>query len=335
MRGRLQEEYSSALKLYLAKKDEETRSRPNEIGRRALSEGLGVLDMVEIHHRALSDAITSVPAARQNGSLLKAAAEFLDEALMPFEMTHRGFREVTDTLQRVITFANMLCHELRTPLTSIIASAGMLQELSQVQPDSVEGKLLANIAQGGAILKVRTDDLADIVGFMSGNLRVKKAPLSPAPLLRKVCQRLEPLASQAGVKVNVLVPQDLPVVNADPGRLEQVVSNLLQTAIKYGSDGGAIDVRASAAKRGLIIEVQDYGKGITRLDQQWVFQPYFRADSRKEGVSGLGLGLAICQQIVHAHGGSIRFAGEKGKGSLFTVVLPWGKRAGRGGGRTS
>lgn len=320
--GNLGADYSRALRGYLAGAAEEELARAYQLGRRAMAEGLGVLDMVEVHHRALSRLLDEPPITGSGREALEAATAFFREVLSPFEITHRGFREATEVMQNVVLFASVLCHELITPLTSILASAGMLEEILDLDPSSSESRLLANIRAGAATLKARTDDLADIVAFQSGAFRLHVVPIRVSTFLVDACRRLELEVTQAGMELNVGVPDDLPVIKGDPDRLEQVVANLVRNAVKYGSDGGRAEVRAASAHGAVEITVQDFGRGISRRDRLRLFEPYFRAEEGRDELPGLGVGLVLCRQIVEAHRGTIAVESGEGKGTLIRVVLP-------------
>ncbi len=169
----LEQVYAKALRKYLSGGGEEDLTVAYSLGRLALTEGIGVLDMVLLHHNVLTEIWSDDEATEVKPAEVAKAAVFLNEALSCFEITHQGFREATAVMNRVISFATVLCHELRTPLTSILTSAGMLQELLRADPGSPETKLLDNVLTSAKILKARTDDLVDIVGFQSGTLTLK------------------------------------------------------------------------------------------------------------------------------------------------------------------
>lgn len=320
-------EYTIALNAYLLNGGEDARLHAYDLGRRALSQGLGVVGLAALHHQALVETLRRNPDITLDPRLCDAMGEFLEEALSPFEITHRGYREATRSLQKVYSLAAMLCHEIRTPLTSIVASAGLLQEVRQFDAESAESQLLANIREGARILEARTAELVDIVGLVSGSLKLNLAPLRLGPFLREVCQRLEPVVIQAGMQLRANLPDHLPVVRADPMRLEQVIANLVQNAAKYGADGPWVDVRARQINHRLCIEVQDYGRGISSWNRKRLFQPGFRVEDTAQSISGLGLGLALCKQLVEAHGGTIDLANQEGEGALFRIRLPLLQRA--------
>jgi signal transduction histidine kinase len=322
----LLEEYTGALRDHLSDAGEDKLVHAYELGRRAMAEELGVLDIVELHHRALSRLLGDERGVTATQALT-GTQMFLSEALSPFEITHRGFREATELMQRTVLFASVVCHELVTPLTSILVSAGMLNDVLSPGPSSPEGKLLANVLSAATTMKTRADDLVEVVAFQAGAVTLDLVPLEPSDFLCQVCQRLEPEITREAMTLEVRVPDGLPWIEGDPERLEAVVANLVRNAVKYGSRGGRIEVRACVADESLVIEVEDNGPGIPPWDQLRLFQPYFRGHDLRHDVSGLGLGLMLCRQIVDSHGGLISVESGKEKGALFRVKLPLERRA--------
>jgi len=316
--------YVEALLAYMLAGGEGALARANELGRQALMNGLGVLDMVALHHSALDQLVADKKLKHKANLSYRTAAEFLSEALSPFEITHQGFRDATETMAKVIPFAAVVCHELRTPLTSILNSAGMLQEVLNAEPASPESKLLANVITGACILRTRTDDLMDLVGFQSGTVRLKPRQVDVLLLLRGIQQQMELLVRQAGMELRIDVQENLPLVNADPERLEQALSNLVENALKYASEGKRVDLRGYVADNSLVLEVQDYGQGMSLWDRMKLYQPNLLSPRNRSEVPGLGIGLALCRQIVELHRGTFTMDSEKGKGSLLRISLPIG-----------
>jgi signal transduction histidine kinase len=314
--------YTRALTTYVRDGGEASIAAAAELGRRALSLQLGILDMVILHHGSLAILMVDEPSESVRRSLMESASTFFCETLAAFEMTHRGFIELSQTIAQIVQFAAVVCHELRTPLTSIVTSIGMLQELLNPVPDSVEGQLIANISRSAGILKSRTDDLLDLVGFQSGNLSIRLTNVEIGALVREVSSSVAPLVEQAGVKLGIEIAERLPLLVADPNRIEQILTNLVQNALKYGSDGGKIDVRTYQDKDHIVMEVQDYGSGVSLWEQMRIFQPNVRGSHASHEVPGLGIGLALCKELVAQHHGVITLTSEIGKGSLFKVSLP-------------
>jgi signal transduction histidine kinase len=121
------------------------------------------------------------------------------------------------------------------------------------------------------------------------------------------------------------LPKRLPLVPADQLRVERILYNLLQNAVKYSAQGGDIKVFARPGKKHLVVGVSDQGIGISTEDQAKLFGPFQRLeDSRLDGVKGIGLGLLVCRRLVEAHGGRIWVESEPGQGSTFFFTLPFG-----------
>lgn len=137
-------------------------------------------------------------------------------------------------------------------------------------------------------------------------------------LVRESVLALGPVAADRVIKVSVTETGHA-VVYADPGRLRQVIDNLLGNAIKFNRDGGAVDVTVSTDGEATTIAVRDTGVGIAAEDQEHVFERFLRAS---EDVAGNGLGLAISADIIKAHDGTLTVASDPGVGSTFTIVLP-------------
>lgn len=316
------EEYAAALRHHLSDGGEPSLSRAYELGRRAVAGGFGVLDLAEVHHQAMTDVVRAGQGADDALTCLEFSGDFLRESLSAYEITHLGFREATDQLRHTLQFATIVCHELRAPLTSIMASVGMLQEILAAAPDSMEGKLLANINAGASRLKVRSDSLTDIVGLQSGSLRLNLSPVDLQGLINEVHQHFVPQLIQEGLILKPWVSHQVPVTMADRDRMEQVLSNLVENAIKYGSEGKTINLRVGMKDGAILIEVQDFGRGIPVWDRPKLFQEHFRGEKTRQQIQGLGVGLALCHAIIGAHGGQIWVESEEGYGTTFKVSLP-------------
>jgi len=316
------QQYERGLSQYLAGAGEVALERAYQLGRQAMVDGIGILEMGVVHHQVMMAVLAQATTSAESAWQAKAALEFFVETLSPFEITHRGFQEANLRLHHVLQVAATLGHELRTPLSSIMVSAGMLEEALHLDPQRAEGRLMSNILAAANAIKARIDELVDIAGFHSGTLSIHPEPINPVAHLRALHQRLEPEVLRVQMRLNLELSGSLPNVVADPGRVEQVVSNLVHNAMKFASEGGRIDVRALASGGFLVIEVQDYGPGIPPPDQSRLFHPYFRVERDRGRVSGLGIGLALCRELVEAHSGRIWVESEEGKGSTFRFSLP-------------
>jgi len=218
-------------------------------------------------------------------------------------------------------FVANVSHELRTPLAAI---QGYLETL-------VDGGLEnpAEAKEFLAILQKHTDRMTNIVRDLLQLSRIESGldPIRPARIdLREAVDRnlllLKPLAEKKGQTLDVSIAPGLSL-QADPEKLNQVLINLLDNAIKYTPDRGTISVGAAESDTAVTIEVRDSGIGIPKEDLTRIFERFYRVDrTRSRELGGTGLGLSIVKHIVEAHGGKITVESELGKGSRFILVLP-------------
>jgi PAS domain S-box-containing protein len=220
-------------------------------------------------------------------------------------------------------FINILAHELRNPLTAILSSSGMLQDLSDTK-DDVRRRLASNVNDGAMVLAKRLDELLDVARFSKGAFRLSKQPCDSGKFIADAVARFRPALTGKGQIVNLTICGDLPVINADPSRLEQVIVNILSNASKYSPANSLISVAAKINNKRLVLEVEDQGPGINEEDQEYIFQAYHRA-SNTSHTAGTGLGLYISKKIIEAHGGKIWVESQPGKGSRFGFSLPLNK----------
>jgi signal transduction histidine kinase len=319
-------DYASALAAFIRRQDEEALARAAALGRQALASGLGVLELVRCHLAAMARILGNGTAAkigsRGAAAALRASSTFLCESLSTFEVARQAFRDASDSFVRMAQFNAVVSHELRTPLTSIVAALGLLEEIMGAAAGSDTARLLANMRSGADILRARTNDLQDLVSLQSGILRLRPRPTDLAQVIKGCTRRMEPEFEKAGVRLRLDVSPGATWIVADPDRLDQVVTNLVQNALKYGAAGGAVDLRLSAAGGTAVIAVQDYGPGVSARDKARIFQPYVRGGNPRPEVPGMGIGLALSSELVRQHGGTIRLESEEGVGSIFRVELP-------------
>jgi len=218
-------------------------------------------------------------------------------------------------------FVANVSHELRTPLTSIKAAALTLLEDPQGPPEARE-RFLGTIQRNAERMAGLVEDLADLSLIETGAAKLDKRPLDVAALCRDVAAQLAPRYERLGLAVSVEGAEKL-VVEADRRRLEQVVVNLVDNAMKFNRPGGSVKIVLAAAEGRAEIAVEDTGVGIPSTDVEKVFHRFHRVDpARSREVGGTGLGLAIVKHIVQQHGGTVRCESRLGEGSRFVVQLP-------------
>ncbi|MFZ5912160.1 MAG: sensor histidine kinase [Chloroflexota bacterium] len=202
-------------------------------------------------------------------------------------------------------------HELRTPLT--VVQGNLEGMLDGVYPaDETQLKAILEETQ---ILSRLIDDLRTLALSESGALQLKREPTDLAVLIGETVAAFRSRAEAAGVRLEVEAKDDLPLLDVDPERIHQVLSNLIANALRYTPGGGWIEVRYRA---GVVIEVEDSGAGIPAEELPRVFERFYK--SRDSG--GMGLGLAIARRLVEAHGGTIRAESEPGRGTRMRIKLP-------------
>ena len=163
-------------------------------------------------------------------------------------------------------------------------------------------------------------DLLDVTRLERGSLRISRRPEAIGPLMATTADLLAPLAASRGVRLETELEAGLPLVDIDPDRIAQVLSNLVGNAVKFTSPGGQVTLRATRDAKGILVTVQDTGVGIAAEDLPFVFDRFWQ--SRRTDRSGAGLGLAIAQGIVQAHGGALALESEIGHGTSALLTLP-------------
>jgi len=217
-------------------------------------------------------------------------------------------------------FVANVSHELRTPLAMIKGYTETL--LGGAKDDSATAaKFLQTVERHADRLTLLIEDLLTISSLESGQIKLNLQPVALGPVVEKVFADLKPRADAKGVKLlNQLPPL---VVTADANRLHQVLSNLVDNAIKYGRVAGSVLVAGRPSDGSAEISVQDDGPGIPVEALERVFERFYRVDkarSREQG--GTGLGLSIVKHIVQAHGGKVWARSEPGRGATFLFTLP-------------
>ena len=253
------------------------------------------------------------------------AQEKLEES---YEKERRLRQELEVEVQRRVEFTRALVHELKTPLTPIMSSSDLLVSGLKEEPWR---SVAQNIQRGAINLNNRIGELLDLARGEIGMLRLNPKRVDVLRLLHQIGSEMSVVASSNGQTLKVELPPALPTPWADEDRLRQVVQNLLVNATKFTPEGGTITLRAREQTGSLIVEVQDTGYGIPDEEQTRLFRPYHRQLGDRERLSGLGLGLALCKNLVQLHGGRIWVQSQEGKGALFSFSIPISSRAQQAG----
>lgn len=223
-------------------------------------------------------------------------------------------------------FVANVSHELRTPLASIRALVETL-ETGAIEEPELAADFLRRIVNEVDRLAVLVDELLDLARLESGRVVLRRERLHPREVLDRALDRLRPQISRAGLELRNEVPAELPDMDADRARVEQVVLNLVHNAIKFTPTGGTITVSARTEPSAILVTVADTGVGVAPDEIPRLFERFYKAD-RARSSEGTGLGLAIAKHIVQVHGGSIWLESTPGAGSRFSFTLPRANAAG-------
>jgi PAS domain S-box-containing protein len=240
----------------------------------------------------------------------------LEEA---YEKERRLRQELQIEVQRRVEFTRALVHELKTPLTPIMSSSDLLVSGLKEEPWL---SVAQNIQRGAINLNRRIGELLDLARGEIGMLRLNPKRVDILKLLQHVGSEMSAVASSNGQLLKVELPESLSPPWADSDRLRQVTQNLLVNATKFTPEGGTITLRAKEENGSIVVEVQDTGYGIPEEEQRRLFRPYHRQTGDREHLSGLGLGLALCKNLVQLHGGRIWVRSQEGKGATFSFSIP-------------
>jgi signal transduction histidine kinase/ActR/RegA family two-component response regulator len=226
-------------------------------------------------------------------------------------------------------FLATLSHELRTPLNAMLGWTAMLRDAS-LEPERV-AHALATIERNARAQAQLIEDLLDLSRVISGKLRLELTPVDLTGVVDAAADVVRPAAQARGMELEV-VPEQRPIfILGDADRLQQAVWNLLTNAVKFTPDGGRIEVRVHAQDSTAAVTVRDTGRGIDPAFLPHVFDRFRQQDSsttRAHG--GLGLGLALVQSIIQAHGGAVHASSlGPGKGSTFRLEMPLGTSSDR------
>ena len=229
-------------------------------------------------------------------------------------------RKADDASRAKDEFLAMLSHELRTPLNAITGWAAMLR--AGTLDEKTKARAVEVIERNAKIQTRLIEDMLDVSRIASGELRLEASALSLAEVVEAAIDAVRPDAERRGVEISFERPARSLMVG-DGGRLQQVAWNLMTNAVKFSEPGGTIHVSLAARQHDLVLSVRDQGRGIGADQLPLVFERFQQAHQRRQGESGLGLGLAIAKHIVERHGGTIEVASEgPGRGATFTVTLP-------------
>ncbi len=279
------------------------------------------------------DAIIRTRSGQKKAIILSSVALVDDDRL---EYGIELFRDATAIKKLEAQKKNLVSlftHDLKVP---VAIAGGFLDRLLQGKAGPLNDKqtrYLESIRREIRRLEGYIASFLEIARIESGRLELHVEPHDLGRLLQEIVDGFKVQAGKKRIRLSLDLPDSLPPVNIDSLQMSRVISNLIDNAIKYSSEGTSVDILVHEEDFGPVVEIRDQGPGIAPEEQEHIFDSFYRIPENGTGhVAGTGLGLAAVKAIVEAHGGRVRLVSEPGRGSSFTVMLPRaGVRRGRSG----
>jgi two-component system NtrC family sensor kinase len=284
-----------------------------EVAQRDLTEVIRHTEVRELFHNQSRQGEVKLDDGRVFNAHLTSIAG-VGQAMVLQDITH------LKELDRIKSeFVTTVSHDLRSPLTAILGYVELISRSGPMNDQQVE--FVRRIQFSVQSITTLVTDLLDL-GRIEAGFDAQKEVTHLALVLRYAVDGLRPQAEAKHQNLNVSVPADLPRVLANPPRLRQMLSNLLDNAVKYTPENGTVTLTARAEGDLIILAIGDSGIGIPPADQPYIFDKFFRASNARQGYMGTGLGLSIVKSIVENHGGRIWLDSKPDEGTTFTVMLP-------------
>jgi len=277
--------------------------------------------------RKIPVSLSVSPVKDASGRIVGAAkiARDITDRRRAEEERERLYRETQEAIQTRDAFLSAAGHELRTPLAALALTLETWRRRATADNDESTLRRLQTAHRLVDRLTRLTDDLVDVGRIESGRLMLEREPMDLAAVAREAIERVEGTAGDQGTTI---VAELSPVVGIwDPSRVDQIVTNLLTNAVKFGT-GKPIAVSVTPRNGTAELTVTDRGIGIAPADQEKIFERFGRAVSARS-YGGMGLGLWIVRELVGAHGGTIEVESAPGEGATFRVRLPLGENFAR------
>lgn len=274
---------------------------------------------ITIPLRRLSTAAEAIEQGKLGQKVIINTDDEIGQLSKVFNRMSQALEENNQLRKRLLAD---VAHELRTPLTVIQGNLeGMLDGVIEPNPNQ-----LYSIYEETVYLNKIIKELHDLSLAEAGQLTLEKELTDVNLLLSRAANMLSPLADEKQILLTCCLAE-VPEINVDAMRINQVIYNLISNAIRYTPDGGQIEavtyIQNEGAKKYIAVSIRDNGKGISAEDLPRVFQHFYRADLARDRKSGgSGIGLAIVKQLVELHGGKVDVKSELGMGSVFTIYLP-------------
>ena len=216
---------------------------------------------------------------------------------------------------------SMIAHDIKTPVITIGGFALRLLRKGLRMDEERQKQYVEIILREATRAEELVNDFLEFSRLEAGALDLCFGPTSIDKELDELLKTFEPKALLRGIRIKIISPEALPIINADAKRLRRVFANLLDKALKFSHDNGTVTIAIQETENEIAVRVIDRGVGIEPNEIQYIFEPFHRGEDRGRK-EGFGLGLAIVKAIVEGHGGHVFVESKLGKGSIFRVVLP-------------
>lgn len=253
-------------------------------------------------------------------TVLDQATSMIELARLRRESLRMEVLQRTDILRAALL--SSVSHDLRTPLTSIKAAASSLQQRDVDWDEEARRSFAAAIEREADHLNRLVGNLLDMTRIEGGALKQEMEWYSLPELVQDVLERMQPLLKDR--PIHTTLPDDLPLILFDYVQMDQVVTNVLENAVRYTPSGSPIDISVQQQGTWQRLEISDRGPGIPPQDLERIFDKFYRVQARQHTSTpgGTGLGLAVSKGIIEAHGGHIRAQVRDGGGTTFVIELP-------------
>ena len=282
-----------------------------------------ILDLAALALEVSEQHDYSVRAERKSDDEVGVLAEGFNEMLTQIERRQRERDEADQRTREKSQFLANMSHELRTPLNAIIGFSEVLRTRLGSRIDDREVRFLDNINSSGQHLLGIVNDILDLSKIEAGRMEINPERFPLRNAVEGVCSLMRGVSSRRSISLELDVAEDLPLLEADPVKIKQVLYNLLSNAVKFSPERSAVTIRAARDGDLVRIDVIDRGIGIDPRDHARIFQEFQQVDTTtSRQFEGTGLGLTLVKKFVEMHAGNIMVDSQIGAGSTFTITLP-------------
>ena len=268
--------------------------------------------------RQVTQAINDLAHGNRQTQIISHGPEEIQLLAQSFNTLNERLSSLEKARKQLL--ANLV-HELGRPLGALRSAIQALAGGAAKDPQLLQ-ELTTGMDDQAARLQHLLEEVAQLHDQVLGTLELDYQRVELSEWLPKVLRPWQEAARDKRLEWQTDIPSNLPVILADPVRLASAIENLVSNAVKYTHSGGTVLVNAMVQERELLIQVRDTGSGVEIEEQQKIFDPFYRGNQGRRFKQGMGLGLSIAHDLVHAHGGEISLDSEPGKGSTFTIHLP-------------